>query len=280
MLNNPHLKVLYYEQNSSKVFSNTEIKGGIAITYYDKRENFGHIGTFTAYSELNSVLKKVINSQEFKSFSEIVITRTAYRLTELMHHDHPEALSQLSSGHAYDMSTNIFERLPQIFFDKKPDDEFTYIQILGRESNERIYKYIRADYVNKVCNLDKYKIFLPSANGNGTLGEVLSSPIMSGPLIGATETFISVGSFETEAESEAALKYIKTKFSRVLLGVLKVTQHITPEKWSYVPMQDFTESSDIDWSKSVKEIDLQLYEKYGLDEQEINFIEAHVKEME
>ena len=148
MLNNPHLKVLYYEQNSSKVFSNTEIKGGIAITYYDKRENFGHIGTFTAYSELNSVLKKVINSQEFKSFSEIVITRTAYRLTELMHHDHPEALSQLISGHAYDMSTNIFERLPQIFFDKKPDDEFTYIQILGRESNERIYKYIRADYVN------------------------------------------------------------------------------------------------------------------------------------
>ena len=280
MLNNPHLKVLFYEQDSSKVFSNTEIKGGIAITYYDKRENFGQIGTFTAYSELNSVLQKVINSQEFRSFSEIVITRTAYRFTELMHHDHPEALGQLSNGHAYDMSTNIFERLPQIFFDKKPDDEFAYIQILGRESNERIYKYIRADYVNKVINLDKYKIFLPSANGNGTLGEVLSSPIMSEPLVGATETFISVGSFDTETEGEAALKYIKTKFSRVLLGILKVTQHITPEKWSYVPMQDFTESSDIDWSQSVKEIDLQLYAKYDLDEQEINFIESHVKEME
>ena len=64
-----------------------------------------------------------------------------------------------------------------------------------------------------------------------------------------------------------------------MLGVLKVTQHNPAPKWKYVPLQDFTSSSDIDWSKSVHEIDLQLYRKYGLDDKEIEFIESHVKEM-
>ena len=74
--------------------------------------------------------------------------------------------------------------------------------------------------------------------------------------------------------------YIKTKFARSLFGVLKVTQDITPTKFKYVPLQDFTSSSDIDWSKSVHEIDLQLYDKYGLTAEERNFIETHVKEMD
>lgn len=64
-----------------------------------------------------------------------------------------------------------------------------------------------------------------------------------------------------------------------MLGVLKITQHLTPAVWKCVPLQDFTPSSDIDWSKSIHEIDLQLYRKYGLDENEIEFIETHVKEM-
>ena len=217
---------------------------------------------------------------KYQRYSTIVITRTAYRLTDKMHEDYPDAIGQLSDGHAYDMSTNIFERLPQVFYDEKPDDTFSYIQMLGREKGERVYKYIREDYVNKVCNLDKYKIFLPSANGKGELGEILTSPILGEPFVGSTETFISIGAFDGRKEGDAALKYIKTKFVRILLGILKVTQHITPEKWIYVPLQDFTESSDIDWTKSVREIDRQLYAKYGLDENEINFIESHVKEME
>ena len=64
-----------------------------------------------------------------------------------------------------------------------------------------------------------------------------------------------------------------------MLGVLKITQHNSPEKWTFVPLQDFTSSSDIDWSVSIPEIDQQLYAKYGLDENEIAFIESHVKEM-
>ena len=74
-------------------------------------------------------------------------------------------------------------------------------------------------------------------------------------------------------------KYIKTKFSRALLSVLKVTQNGNKPVWKMIPLQDFTPASDIDWSKSIPEIDQQLYRKYGLDQSEIDFIESHVKEM-
>ena len=100
------------------------------------------------------------------------------------------------------------------------------------------------------------------------------------PLIGYTETFIGIGAFDTRFEAEAALKYMKTKFARAMLGILKVTQHNRKGKWKYVPLQDFTPNSDIDWTKSVAEIDRQLYAKYGLDEKEIAFIESKVREME
>ena len=76
------------------------------------------------------------------------------------------------------------------------------------------------------------------------------------------------------------LKYIKTKFARALLSVLKVTQDLNADKWEYVPLQDFSESSDIDWNTSIANIDRQLYSKYRLSEEEINFIESKVKEME
>ncbi len=75
------------------------------------------------------------------------------------------------------------------------------------------------------------------------------------------------------------MKYIKSKFSRIMLGILKITQDNDREVWRLVPLQDFTSASDINWSKSVAEIDQQLYAKYGLDEKEIEFIETHVKEM-
>lgn len=64
-----------------------------------------------------------------------------------------------------------------------------------------------------------------------------------------------------------------------MLGVLKITQDCPAPKWKYVPLQDFTPNSDIDWSVPIPQIDQQLYRKYGLNEQEIEFIETHVKEM-
>jgi len=75
------------------------------------------------------------------------------------------------------------------------------------------------------------------------------------------------------------MKFIKTKFCRTLLSSLKVTQHNPKNTWKNVPLQNFTSNSDIDWSISIPGIDDQLYKKYGLDKNEIYFIETHVKPM-
>ena len=80
--------------------------------------------------------------------------------------------------------------------------------------------------------------------------------------------------------AENLLKYIKTKFARTMLGILKVTQNNSRVVWKYVPVQDFTNKSDIDWSKSIAEIDQQLYAKYGLSQKEIDFIETKVRSMD
>src|SRR5690606_13597278 len=129
--------------------------------------------------------------------------------------------------------------------------------------------------------LHKYKVILPATNGTGEFGETLSTPFVANPLMGYTQTFISFGSFDSKTEAENTLKYLKTKFLRAMLGTMKVTQHNqTREVWKNVPMQDFTNKSDIDWSKSISEIDQQLYKKYNLSESEIDFIESKVKEME
>ena len=279
MLNDPNVKVIYYEQRSSNIFPNTEIKGGIAITYRDKNTLFGEIGTFTPYQELNSILRKVCHREDFTSFSTMAITSYAYHFTDKLHVDHPEIKEQLSEGHAFELKSNVFEKIPQVFFSNRPNDGEKYIQIIGREKNQRVFKYIKAVYVNRVENLEMYKVVLPAATGNGGLGEEISSPFVAGPNVGSTETFCSIGCFSTNAEAENALKYIKTKFTRALLSVLKVTQHLTPDKWFYVPAQGFTPSSDIDWSKPIPQIDQQLYRKYGLTDEEITFIESHVKEM-
>jgi hypothetical protein len=178
------------------------------------------------------------------------------------------------------MSSNIFERLPQIFYNEKPDDGCEYMRILGREKNERVSKYVRTDYVRTTKNTFSYKLVIPQASGTGDFGETISSPVVGRPSEGTTETFITIGVFETELEAENCRKYICSKLSRAMLGVLKRTQALSPDKWKYVPLQDFTDKSDINWSTSIANIDMQLYKKYNLSDEEIDFIETNVKEMD
>ena len=107
----------------------------------------------------------------------------------------------------------------------------------------------------------------------------LSETLIGEPGTGQTDTFLAFGKFDNAVEARNLSLYLKTKFARALLGALKVTQHAAGAVWAYVPLQDFTPASDIDWSQPISQIDRQLYAKYGLDEGEIAFIETHVKEM-
>lgn len=284
MLADEHLKVIYYEQKSSEIFPNTDIKGGIVVTYHNSEEKFGAIGQFISIPELNGILHKVVNREDFQPISNIHFGNSTYKLTKKVYEDFPEFEERVSRAERFSVGSNVFERFSEIFFDAKQNDDD--IQIYGRKNNERTYQWVKREYISSHPNLDKYKIFVPGANGSGALGEVLSTPLIGEPLIGEpligyTQTFISFGAFDNKEEAENLLKYIKTKFARVMLGTLKITQNNkTKEVWKNVPLQNFTSTSDIDWSQSIAEVDQQLYKKYGLSEEEIQFIESKVKEME
>lgn len=278
MLNSRHLKVKFYELKSNKVFPGTDIKGGVVITYHDKNKDFEPIETFISEPLLDSIYRKVKKLQE-PSLSEIMFGSDSHKLTDIMFEDFPELISRTDSSHRKAVSTNIFERYPEVFKDKV-DSNTEYVQIIGREKNGRSVKYLKKEYLREHPNLLFWKIILPKANGSGALGEVLSTPLIGEPLIGYSQTFISIGKFDTKIEAEACFKYIKTKFARVMLGILKLTQDNPPATWAKVPLQDFTVNSDIDWTQSVADIDCQLYQKYGLSPEEITFIETHVREMD
>ena len=278
MLEDEHLKVIYFEQNSANVFPNTDIKGGVAVTYRNAKEKFGPIATFTAFESLNSILYKV-SSLTKETIDCIISGRGVYRLSDKALREYPEIENIQSKGHKYDVGSGAFKILSNIlYFDEKQSDND--VQILGLENLNRIYKWINKDYLNPPESFYKFKVFIPQANGSGTIGEVLSTPLVCPPLVAATETFLTIGGFDKKEEADACLKYIKTKFARVMLGILKITQATTKDRWAKVPLQDFTPNSDIDWTQSIVNIDQQLYHKYGLSRQEIDFIENNVKEME
>ena len=270
MLNDKHLKVQYYESVSDKVFVNTDIKGGVAITYRDRTKPLGPIGTFTKFQELNTILHAV-KKKTHHYIDSIISSPLSFQLSELMKQEHPELIDRLRSS--------AFERLGNIFFET-PDEDYDYIAMVGLLDGKRTTKYIRRDYIKDTSGtLDKWSLLVSKANGAGQFGEILSAPIVAKPGVGYTQTFIAIGKYDSEEEAENTASYIKSKFARAMLGILKITQDCPGPKWKYVPLQDFTSSSDIDWSKSVAEIDEQLFDKYGLDEQERNFIRTKVKEM-
>jgi len=276
VLNDPHFKVIWYKPKSTDVFPNVDIKGGVAVTFRNAVEDFGSVGTFTAFDELNSIIKKV-SARTIGTLNNIIYPQNKFILGEL-YKDFPYLKDRIGSdGKEKRLTTSIFD-FKEIFKDTRSSNED--LCILGLVKNIRTYKYISSQYIESHQNLMKYKVLVPKSNGSGALGEVLSTPLIGEPLIGYTQSFISIGSFDNVNEAEACLKYIKSKFARVMLGILKATQDNSKEVWRLVPLQNFTSESNIDWSKSVADIDQQLYAKYGLDESEIAFIESKIKPME
>jgi type II restriction enzyme len=279
MLNDEHFKVISYIPNSTDAFHGVDIKGGVAITYHDIKKEFGAIKIFTRYPEVNGILHKVLKHKSFLSIESIIVTSFAYHFTKEVYEENPELVGRASKGHDYDIQSNTFSTYPELY-SSEVHDKNEYIRILGRDGNNRSLKYIKRQYVTEVSNLYAYKAFFAKASGTGKFGEPLPEAIIGKPGDGATVTFMSIGAFGSIEETNNCIKYTKTKFSRTLLSVLKVTQDNTPPKWKYVPIQDFTDKSDIDWNCKISDIDLQLYKKYNLTQDEIDFIENNVKEME
>ena len=281
ILGDKHFKVVRYFSKSTDVFPTVDIKGGVVISYRDANKDFGTIGFFSSYPELKSILLKVHSHKDFRKeeFSDMISSQGLYKFSPAAFIECPDIQTIQGQGTASKITSRSLDKLPAIFMSEVPNNEHTYVQMIGLCESRRAVKWIKLSNLQPVKSLEYYKVFVAEANGSGTLGETLSTPFIGTPMVGHTDTFLTIGMFESENEALGCLKYIKTKFARTLLGTLKATQHNPRDTWANIPNQDFTNQSDIDWNKSIHEIDQQLYAKYNLSEDEIEFIEKMIKPM-
>ena len=279
MLNDPHLKIEYFEQDSSVIFPNTDIKGGVAISYRDENKNYGPIGFFTPYPEVKSILNKV-NQLKEKSISDIFYSNTSYKYDSLLYEENPYLKKRVSGGSVRYLSSSVLKNFREVLHTEKPNDDYKYASIIGRLNNERVIRYMREDYLVPPENYKRYKVFVAASNGTGKLGEKLSKPLVGKPNFGATETFISLGSFSEKEDADNLLKYLETRFARVMLGTVKITQsNKSKDVWKNVPLVNFKNDGDIDWSQTIDGIDCQLFKIFNLSNDEIKFIEDNADKM-
>lgn len=144
MLNDEHFKILYYEPDGSKVFANTEIKGGVVISYRDSTFSFGAIKIFTKFPELNSILRKI--GEPENNLSSIMINQNKFDL-DTLYMDHPEFQTVIGSGgRDKRFRNNIFDKIA--LFTEEPVND-TDIAIIGVIKNKRTWRYFPEKYMDK-----------------------------------------------------------------------------------------------------------------------------------
>ena len=190
--------------------------------------------------------------------------------------------TKLGPNEEYELKTSTFDVLDYAFLKEDPHSD-NYYKLYGSSNNKRVARWIEKKYMTprypKDNNLNCYKVLIAKAASAGDFGAKLSDTIIAHPNESCTSTFYGIGYFQTLLEAQNCSKYIKTKLFRALLGLLKTTRDNPAPVFAFIPLQDFSDKSDIDWSQTIKEIDCQLYKKYNLSEEEIEFIETNVKEM-
>lgn len=143
-------------------------------------------------------------------------------------------------------------------------------QLLYLDKAGRKIAYIDGNLITKnASDIEKHKVFVPEAGGSGADPNVLGKPEYGSPNSVSSQTFL-YAAFESQTEAENFITYMKTKFFRILVSACKISQHAPSKAYRFVPLQDFSKP----WT------DAELYAKYGLTEEEINFIEATIKPME
>lgn len=257
MLHDDHLRILHDYINAADCFPGVEIKGGVCYFLWD-RDNGGlckiythengkiesvserpllekNANVFIRYNDSIPILRKVQNKQE-QSFSDIV-----------------------SSRKPFGIATNFDSYI------EKPFKDSIKIYL------NRTVGYIGKNQIDRNIDLVKtYKLFVPKAIGSGNTKEDLIKPIIAGPNVCCSETYIVIGPFDDENTCKNVCSYINTKFFHFLVGLKKITQDATKSVYQFVPMQDFNE----EWT------DEKLYKKYKLTKDEIAFIESMVRPME
>lgn len=257
MLHDRHIKHLIDFPLSTECFPGVKIEGGVCYFLWDKMHNGKcYVKTIQAGRQTTSCRNLADeNSDIFIRFNE------ALSILEKVQKKKERTFDKLVS------SIDPF-RFPTNFKDYYVKSFANAVKIYGN----KFTGYIHKDQIKTNLPLvNKYKIFISEAYGMGDVPyQVINKPLLGKPNTCCTFTYLAIGPFETEKETENAILYVKTRFFRFLVSLVKNTQHASQKVYQFVPVQDFTQ----EWT------DDKLYKKYGLTKEEINFIESMIKPME
>lgn len=264
MIDGNHIKSFVLYPNSTDLFNNVDIKGGVCFYVYDNDYSKDEVN----YTLVENGIKK--NAKVSFRIADNIIIRFPELISILKNSRNP-------FGFVSDLFVKNNEGVSRISETKICEDDY---MVYGLLNSKRTIRYIPNKDLKKNLNGAKsWKVLIPLQMHHCHLLEVFSTPIIGTPMMVCTDTFLQVGQFDNEIETENLLKYVKSKYFRAMVGIKKTAVFNYKDCFEFVPLQDFTNNSDIDWTKSIHEIDLQLYKKYGLNQEEIDFIESHVKEM-
>lgn len=275
--------------NSRDVFSGVDVKGGICYFVikkcYEGKVNYSLVDNKNVFQDMVDFSNKLDDNIIIR-FPELIniVEKIDYTVQDDKFTEPINASMKtlVSSRNPFGFISDFFvknnEKVDRISEERVLPDDY---KIIGLIKGKREFRYIPNQALKKnIEGAKAYKVFIPRANGSGVFGEVFSTPMLGSPMLICTDTFLQVGQFDNSVEAENLLKYIKTKFFRAMVGVKKTAVFNYKDAFSFVPIQDFTPKSDIDWSKSIEEVDKQLYKKYSLSDKEIAFIEEKVRPME
>lgn len=269
---NNHIKQMYYFEDAREIFPNVEIKGGVCYFLYDKEYN----GTVNFY---NSLKGKVLLTKRnlFVDDLDIILTSSIdLHILEKVLSSKFTSLTSITKGRNAFGIIGKDEHVASI----SEDSPFDGSCELRCKFNE--IRYIKPELVQKNKDIfENYKVFISkSAGAPGKDKKVIGYPYVGLKNTACTDSLIPIGNFDNEIEAINLQKYLKTKFLRYLVSIVKSSQNVTQIVYRFVPLQDFTPDSDIDWTKSASQIDQKLYEKYGLSDEEIQIIEETVESID
>lgn len=271
--NHNHISHMYHYDNAKEVFPDVEIKGGVCYFLYDKNHNGNVI-----FSNCNNNKENITERKLFIDGVDIILTENMYPLIlDKVITDNFTPLTTITKGrNAFgivgkdDIVANISS---PIYFDGACE----------LRCKDNTIRYIQPDLVSKNKELfqNKYKIFISkSAGAPHNDKKVIGKPYIGYPDSACTDSLIPIGNFDTCEEAKNLGKYLQTKFLRMLVQICKSSQNVYQIVYRFVPMQNFTNASDINWTQSISNIDKQLYKKYGLNSEEIEFIDNKIQAME
>ncbi len=279
MLEDKHISILHDYNNAEDCFGKSvELKGGVCYFLRDAEHNGDCNVNIHNGNEITSEIRTLKNQ-----FTEVYVRYQKYLdiLQKVQNAEESSFSTIVSPNDPFGFDTRIEGTMRRVKVNPSLKPFETGVEFYYHGWRTKGVGYVERDSVKRNKEwIDKVKILIPKAWGIGNISKDSLSPfIVSNPSC-CYETYLVVGTFENASEANNAMKYMQTKFFHLLVAVLKNTQNAMQGAYKYVPLQNFTSESDIDWSKSVADIDKQLYAKYGLAPEEIAFIESKVKSME